>query len=91
MPDFRLIQEYETVYSFLSANRKHNEAKNSSESPVSSTSLAECDLLTCTEADQSQLQTQTPMMAAEKVEISTKQVPRIHLISFSKILIKNMD
>lgn len=60
------------VEMLTTALRKHNEAKNSSESPVSSTSLAECDLLTCTEADQSQLQTQTPMMAAEKVESSTK-------------------
>lgn len=60
------------VEMLTTALRKHNDAKNSSESPVSSTSLAECDLLTCTEADQSQLQTQTPMMAAEKVEISTK-------------------
>lgn len=77
------------IHSYL-FNRKHNDAKSSSESPVSS-SLAECDLLTCTEADQSQLQTQTPMMGAEKAsKTSTKQVLRILLIIFYKNSIKDM-
>ncbi|XP_048752852.2 sorting nexin-16-like isoform X2 [Ostrea edulis] len=47
------------VEMLTTALRKNNESKSSSESPVSSTSLAECDLLTCTEVDQSQLQTKT--------------------------------
>lgn len=77
------MKQYIHFYLF---NRKHNDAKSSSESPVSSTSLAECDLLTCTEADQSQLQSQTSMMGAEKASKSSKkQVPRI-LLSIDYIL-----
>ncbi|XP_061189563.1 sorting nexin-16-like [Saccostrea echinata] len=61
------------VEMLTTALRKNNEAKSSSESPVSSTSLAECDLMTCTEADQSQLPTNSTAVDAKNVsENSTR-------------------